>query len=1241
MATPESLKDPFDKNNGHHDYSESISEFLSDIDDLDDLDLSGIFNSKSSSLEENLVVEDLVAQDSITHSPASEGSTEENILKQDRAAHEQGPVAADPAANVTSEANFIGVGIEAEPAKEAIAQEIELVNHEPAKNLAELQDIETEPGSIHNEADAKPAEAEVKLAPEIDNLQTEVADFEVKSSETKDFEAKDFEGVAPLYTKAESPEIESAQGLNPAELEAPATPIESDNIEAEAEPILLAIDAEPAETKAVQVLETSNLETAEAYLPLENIKAQVNSIQAEANTEPTKEEVFQTSSPILIQAESINAKVDATQVDATQIEAVPLSLENLVETDFLIAPLSDAKLAPAVEKTSQGSWLKRLNLRTKATLLALAIGTLPVVATGTLAYFVTSPTVKQEAIKNQEARVTEASVLASRFMTERYGDIQILSNLPVFANPKVVAIVTEAQKQAVLDRYIKIYGVYDSIAVLDLNGDAIAHSTGKQLPNYKDRNYFQAVLKTQKPFISQPEASKVTGELAIFFAAPVFDVETGKMIAIVRSRMPVKHLYEVVEGHKFGDKSISTLQEVFLVDKSGKYFITNNAEEVGLEVEKDFSIFPKLVEGKKLTTEVYKNAKENIEELVSYSPNASVEGLPELNWSVLVASETKASFGTLYNLELALFAGTAVAAILVGAIAAYIANRATRPIIDSAEAVKKIGRGELDTRVSVSGQDELADLGTNINAMAEKLETFFNRQEEETREGQLLTEISQARVPQDLEAPLNILLAKVRAAMQLDRAVVYRFYPDWSGHIVGESVLPGWPIALADKIEDACIPQTLLDAYKKGRVVPTSDVFNAGFHPDHLELMTRLQIKANLVVPILQGEELFGILVAHHCAKTHDWQQSEIEYLQEAAGKLGAPLGSLALFERQEYEAEQERNRSQALQMELMNLLGDVQGASDGDLTVRADVSAGEIGIVADFFNSIVENLRDIVSQVKDASAQVNTSVGNNEVVMGQLADESQAQAQQITNTLKSVEQMALSIQEVAENARKASKVAGIASSTAESGGRTMDRTVDSILMLRETVAETSKKVKRLGESSQQISKAVSLINQIALQTNLLAINASIEAARAGKEGRGFAVVAEEVGALAAQSAEATKEIEQIVENIQSETGEVVDAMERGTTQVVEGTRQVEEAKESLRQIVKVSRQIDKLLQSISSATVSQTEASEVVKQLMQQVTQSSERASDTSRQVSGSLQETVAIAQQLQASVGAFKVEN
>ncbi|NCJ06460.1 HAMP domain-containing protein [Synechococcales cyanobacterium C] len=337
--------------------------------------------------------------------------------------------------------------------------------------------------------------------------------------------------------------------------------------------------------------------------------------------------------------------------------------------------------------------------------------------------------------------------------------------------------------------------------------------------------------------------------------------------------------------------------------------------------------------------------------------------------------------------------------------------------------------------------------------------------------------------------------------------------------------------------------------------------------------------------------------------------------------------------------AERDHQQNLALQQELLQLLSEVEGATSGNLMVRAEIGEGQIGIVADFFNSIIESMRDIVTQVKAVTVEVNSALGQDEAAIGDLAKESSKQAKKIQRMLTFVEQMAQSIAAVASNAHEAAEVARNASSTAETGGEAMDRVVQSIVQLRETVAETAKKVKQLGESSQQISKAVSLINQIALQTNLLAINASIEAARAGEEGRGFAVVAEEVGALAAQSATATKEIEKIVELIQRSTSEVVDAMERGTTQVVEGSGRVEEAKHSLEQIISVSHDIDQLVQSISTATVSQAKTSDLVKALMQDIVKTSEESSKFSNRVVTSIHETAGLAQQLKTSVDVFKV--
>ena len=512
---------------------------------------------------------------------------------------------------------------------------------------------------------------------------------------------------------------------------------------------------------------------------------------------------------------------------------------------------------------------------------------------------------------------------------------------------------------------------------------------------------------------------------------------------------------------------------------------------------------------------------------------------------------------------------------------------------------------------------------------------------------QQLNEItSQIRVSLKVEEIYNSAISGVRETLKTDRAIVYLFDENWQGTIVAESVGRGWPEALGANIADPCFADKYVEKYKRGRVKALENIYEAGLTQCYLGQLEPFKVKANLVAPILAEGNLLGLLVTHQCSSTRAWQESEINFFKQVAIQVGFALDQANLLEQREQAritaelaSSEQRQQKESLQLQLLELLSDVEGASRGDLTVRADVTVGEIGTVADFFNAVIESLREIVMKVKQAATQVNTSLGENEGAIRQLSLEALKQAEETTRTLDSVEQMARSIQQVAENARQAAAVARTASTTAEAGGLAMDRSVQNILGLRETVAETAKKVKRLGESSQQISKVVSLINQIALQTNLLAINAGIEAARAGEEGQGFAVVAEEVGELAARSAAATREIEQIVENIQKETASVVEAMELGTTQVVEGTHLVEDAKLSLNKILEVSREIDQLVQSISSSTVSQAQTSQAITDLMKDIAQISERTSNSTRQVSSSLQETVGIAEELQASVGAFKV--
>jgi twitching motility protein PilJ len=366
----------------------------------------------------------------------------------------------------------------------------------------------------------------------------------------------------------------------------------------------------------------------------------------------------------------------------------------------------------------------------------------------------------------------------------------------------------------------------------------------------------------------------------------------------------------------------------------------------------------------------------------------------------------------------------------------------------------------------------------------------------------------------------------------------------------------------------------------------------------------------------------------------------------DEVGKLAATFNKMAAdLQRGIGRAEDEMSRQQRdkeqLQEEIIHLLDQVEGASRGDLTVKAEVSASLTGAVADAFNVTIASLHKIIVQVKQSVQKVNQAALDSESFARGLSKEALRQAQEISTSRQSVQEMTKSIQQVAENARRAESVARQASQTATRGGDAVDRTVQGILSLRETVSETGKKVKRLAESTQEISKIVALINQLSSRTNLLALNASIEAVRAGEAGRGFAIVADEVRQLADRAAKATREIEQIVLNIQSETGAVMQAMEKGTQQVVAGTQLAEEAKQSLDEIIQVSMQIDGLVAEIAEETVAQEKTSTEVAAVMETVEVSAQATSSESRRVSDALQGLVLVAQDLRDATDRFQVES
>lgn len=295
-----------------------------------------------------------------------------------------------------------------------------------------------------------------------------------------------------------------------------------------------------------------------------------------------------------------------------------------------------------------------------------------------------------------------------------------------------------------------------------------------------------------------------------------------------------------------------------------------------------------------------------------------------------------------------------------------------------------------------------------------------------------------------------------------------------------------------------------------------------------------------------------------------------------------------AVFERTAREQGEQNERNQQA---ILRLLDEMGSLADGDLTVQATVTEDITGTIADSFNFAIEELRKLVATVNETALMVDMATKQTENTAAHLEKAADNQAKEINAATESIVSMAASIEEVSGNAERSSDVARHSVEVAHKGGEAVRRTIDGMNAIRETIQETSKRIKRLGESSQEIGNIVELISDIAEQTNILALNASIQASMAGEAGRGFAVVADEVQRLAERSTNATKQIDVLVRTIQADTNEAVVSMERSTTDVVGGALLAENAGAALDEIEQVSNQIASLVQNISNSARQQAGA--------------------------------------------------
>ena len=367
-----------------------------------------------------------------------------------------------------------------------------------------------------------------------------------------------------------------------------------------------------------------------------------------------------------------------------------------------------------------------------------------------------------------------------------------------------------------------------------------------------------------------------------------------------------------------------------------------------------------------------------------------------------------------------------------------------------------------------------------------------------------------------------------------------------------------------------------------------------------------------------------------------------------AAGSFDSRLDSsseLAQTLNRVAERLQRSTRDQAaqesLQRSVTEFLTIVSQIARGDLTLRGKVTNDALGNVVDSVNYMLDNFTKVLERVRKAAIDVQTNA--NDILIGseQMASGANQQDQEITNTSSAVEELTVSMKQVSNNAEASAEAARRALDAAEQGNRSVRDTLEGMQRIRSSVQATAKKIKSLGDRSLEISEIVNVINDITEQTNLLALNAAIEAARAGEAGRGFAVVADEVRKLAEHSRNATKDISALIKSIQAETNEAVVVMEEGTKEVEVGARLADQAGKALEAISSVVRQSAELVQEISLASKQQVRGTEGVANAMQIISSITRQTSQGTRGTARTVETMVKLSEQLNEALSQFKIAN
>ncbi len=458
-----------------------------------------------------------------------------------------------------------------------------------------------------------------------------------------------------------------------------------------------------------------------------------------------------------------------------------------------LLPPSKVKKNFLKERVSQ--YWKRLSLQRKATFVAVAIGVTPIVAVGGIAHNFAAKSMMRQIIQDQESRTFDIRQKVSLFTNHVISDATTIANAPFLTSPELRNRTSVQEKTALLNNFIDEHPQerYSSIAVFDLQGKLLFQSKSTHPidsnDNYSNRHYFQRAISTKSAAVNDPEIHSSSGKHSMDVASPIIEKGTGTMLGVVTVRMPLSHWKEIFQYIQ------SEGWEYRLIDTEGYIFDSDEAHHIGRVSGVDLDGLPQL-EAKMKTqergnvhnlalTEITYDQDDEEKVLATLTSIPGIEGLPLPGWQMVVSRPEAEAFVSLRELRLTLLLGTGAAALLVGAISAFITNRAILPILKATEAVKRIGRGELNTHLEVQGQDELALLGSNINKMAQQLKALVGYKEAEAERSQKVKDLT-LKLSRTInsEEVFQIAVDEILTTLQADRVLVYSLDPNGQGKIV-------------------------------------------------------------------------------------------------------------------------------------------------------------------------------------------------------------------------------------------------------------------------------------------------------------------------------------------------------------------------------------------------------------------------------------------------------------------------